>query len=181
MVLCGLIFCYLGLLKSFPYFGEVSKRFAMRYVAQFFSMLFHPLLMPVYAFGLVFVFFPQLVFPIRPRMFGPLLGFIAVSTFVLPVVCIFLLYKAGVISKVGMVERKDRFVPHLITTLIYAATSYFFYAKLSPVPNAFLIIGSMTVCMALVAIMNLFWKVSAHATAMGGFTSFGNCFGDIWC
>jgi membrane-associated phospholipid phosphatase len=128
--------------------------------------------MPVYTFGMVFLFLPELVFPIRKNMFLPLFGLIAVATFVLPLVFIFLLKRSGIISNIELQERKDRFAPHLVSTSLYAATSYFFYTKLAPVPNAFLILGSMTACMATVTMVNFFWKISAHSSAMGGCTVF---------
>jgi membrane-associated phospholipid phosphatase len=55
---------------------------------------------------------------------------------------------------------------------LYAATTYFFYTKLASVPNAYLILGSMTACMAAVSVVNFFWKISAHSSAMGGLTVF---------
>lgn len=128
--------------------------------------------MPIYIFGMVFLFLPELVFPIRANMLLPLFSFIAVATFVLPLLCIFLMKMSGIISNIDLEEREERFAPHLVSTFLYSSTTYFFYTKLASVPNAYLILGSMTACMAAVTVVNFFWKISAHSSAMGGLTVF---------
>jgi hypothetical protein len=143
----------------------------MKFAARFFSVVLHPLSMPVYIFSFIFFFLPELVFPVKPKMYGALLGLIAVATLVLPCITVFLLYKAGVVSKVNIEDRKDRFVPQVLSSLIYASTSWFFYTRLAPVSSLYIIMTSITVCMALVTTINFFWKISAHSTAMGGASS----------
>ena len=135
-------------------------------------MVLHPLIMPIYVFGFVFLFLPEIVSPIKPAMFGGLLGLIAVSTFVFPATSVLLLYKAGVVSKVNIESRRDRFVPQVISSLIYMATCWLFYARLAPVPSLYIIMASITACMVLVTIINFLWKISAHSTAMGGISAF---------
>jgi membrane-associated phospholipid phosphatase len=144
----------------------------MKFTARFFSVVLHPLLMPVYVFSFIFLFLPELLFPIKPNMHMPLLGLIATATFVLPCITIYLLYKAGVVSKVNIEDRKDRFVPQILSSLIYLATSWLFYSKLAPVPSLYIIMTSITACMVLVTTINFFWKISAHSTAMGGLSAF---------
>ncbi len=144
----------------------------MKFFAKFLSTVLHPLLMPVYVFGYMFYFLPEMVTPIRAEMFPMLLGLVAVSTFMLPGITVLLLHKAGVISEVRIEDRKDRFVPHIISSAIYMATCWLFYSKLSPVPILYILMVSITACMTLVTVINFFWKISAHATALGGITAF---------
>jgi hypothetical protein len=124
--------------------------------------------MPILVFGFIFYFLPELVAPIPAAMFGPLLLRIAMSTFIAPCVLVLILYKFGVVSTSNIEHRKDRFIPQIFATVLYAATTWVFYYSLSIVPAMFLLMASMTACMLCVTVINFFWKISAHSTAMGG-------------
>jgi len=144
----------------------------MKVLATFFSIVLHPLLMPIYVFGFAFFFIPQLFSPIKQQKLFPFLGLIAIATFVLPSLFVLLLYRLGLVSKLNIEDRKDRFIPHVLSSTIYVSTTWFFYSKIGLVPNFYIIMGTITLCMILVSIINFFWKISAHSTAMGGISAF---------
>lgn len=140
----------------------------MRYFAKAFSILFHPLLLPTLAFSLIFFFLPEMVTPLLPPMFGAVLSIISISTLLIPCAVVYTLYKMNVVATADITDRKDRFIPQALSTLVYASTTYLLYQRLSLVPCLYIIMCSVTVCMLIVTVINFYWKISAHATGMGG-------------
>jgi membrane-associated phospholipid phosphatase len=140
--------------------------------ARIISTVLHPLLMPTYVFGFIFLFLPELAMPIRPGMFGTLFVLVVITTLILPCVCVFVLYKAKVVSTATIEHRTDRFIPQILTSIIYIGTWWLFYSKLSPVPSMYMVMGSMAACVLCVTVVNFFWKISAHSTSAGGVTAF---------
>lgn len=143
----------------------------MKYLARAVSIFFHPLLLPLLVFSFIFYFLPSLVLPIKPEMFSSLLFLIAITTCLLPCALVFALYKLGIVSTANIEHRRDRFIPQVLSSLVYAGTTWLFYDRLAIVPVLFLLMGSMTACMICVTVINFFWKISAHSTGMGGLCS----------
>jgi len=144
----------------------------MRLLAKTVSTVWHPLLMPTYIFAFVFFVIPELVAPIRSEAFVPLLSLVFISTFLIPVFVVLILVKMEFVSEINIDKRKDRILPHVFSSLIYVAVTWFFYSKLAAVPFMYVLISSISCCMVAVTVINLFWKISAHSTAIGGLFSF---------
>lgn len=85
----------------------------------------------------------------------------------LPVCTIYLLKRAGLIKDFSLSERQDRFVPYLVTFVLYCLLIYWFYSA-----NLFIwFLASLFAPVLLIAIggiINLFWKISAHMMGIGG-------------
>lgn len=144
-------------------------------LAQFLSVLLHPLLMPTLLLGMLFFTSPALM---GVDMFTPstrfiLLGFISMTTFIVPALGIYYLYRAGYVKSLQLDDLSDRKLPYFLTALLYAFATYFFSFQLKPLsemaPEIGIVLGSITVSIALVGIISLRWKISAHGTGMGGF------------
>lgn len=144
----------------------------MKLLAKTISTVLHPLLMPTYIFAFVFFVIPELVAPVRSEAFVPLLSLVLISTCLIPVLVVLILYKMEFVSEVNIDNRKDRFLPQLLSSLIYVAVTWFFYTKLSAVPFMYVLIASMSCCMVAVTFITLIWKISAHSTAVGGLFAF---------
>jgi membrane-associated phospholipid phosphatase len=144
----------------------------MKLLAKTISSVLHPLLMPTYIFAFAFYVIPAMVAPIRSEAFLPLLSLVFISTFLIPVLVVLILVKMEFISEVNIDNRKDRILPHIFSSLIYVAVTWFFHSKLAAVPFMFVLIASISFCMVAVTLINLFWKISAHSTAIGGLFSF---------
>ncbi|AEI51879.1 hypothetical protein [Runella slithyformis] len=138
------------------------------------SALFHPLLMPTLLLGLLFFTAPDVlgVDVLTSTIRITLLGFVSMTTFVLPALGIYYLYRAGYVKSLHLDELADRRLPYFITTLIYIFATYFFSFSLPPLseiaPEIGIILGSITVSIALVALISLYWKISAHSVGIGG-------------
>lgn len=144
----------------------------MKFIANFLSGFLHPLLLPTYIFSLIFFAFPEIISPVNPSLYSTLLLVIAVSTCILPVFIVVLMYKLKLVQKINIEDRTDRFLPQIISCLIYSFVTWLFYSKISQVPTLYLVMASITLCMVIVTTTNFFWKISAHSTGMGGLVSF---------
>ncbi|WP_428664545.1 hypothetical protein [Runella sp.] len=143
-------------------------------IAQAVSALFHPLLMPTLLLGLLFFAAPDVlgVDVLTPTIRITLLGFVSMTTFVVPALGIYYLYRAKYIKSLHLDELADRKLPYFLTTLFYAFATYFFSFSLPPLseiaPEIGIVLGSITVSIAMVGLISLFWKISAHSVGIGG-------------
>lgn len=139
----------------------------MRSATHFISVLFHPLLMPLYAFWLMLNSGGYLSYAVPEKFRQYLYLVIFISTFLLPSLLTWLMVQKGLISNMEMDERKERHLPYLITLSCYIAAAYLLF-KL-PLPRMF----SLTIMGAAIAILfaffiNLRWKISIHMIGIGG-------------
>ena len=138
------------------------------------STVLHPLLMPTYLFGALFLLTPELmgVSMLGFSAQGSLLLLVFLNTFVAPALLIYYFYRMGFIRSLHLDELRDRRIPYLTTLLIYTFSTYLFGWQLQPIsdlaPQIAIILGSITFSIAIVALVSLRWKISAHATGIGG-------------
>lgn len=97
-----------------------------------------------------------------------LLILIFLQTFVLPVFTIYALHRFGFVGDLKMDTLKDRRLPYLITVLIYTFIATFYTLKLKQLPEISLIITGIAFSVAAVAVISLYWKISAHAVGISG-------------
>jgi hypothetical protein len=144
-------------------------------LAQFLSVILHPLLMPTFLLGMLFFTSPSIVGVdmLSPTIRLTLLGFISMTTFVVPALGIYYLYRAGYVKSLHLDNLADRRSPYFLTTFLYGFATYFFSYQLTPLaeiaPVIGVVLGSITVSIALVGLISLRWQISAHATGIGGF------------
>ena len=139
----------------------------MKTIAQILSVIFHPLLVPVFALlqmNFLPFFYPAADTLRHVLIFG--------SMFVLvvpPVIWYIVLYKLKVIESLKATTRKERIWPDLFTILSYILVSIICYMLAVDYGYALLWQGA-TLSLIIVFIVNFFWKISAHATGMGAWT-----------
>ncbi|HPG32887.1 MAG: hypothetical protein H6541_09100 [Lentimicrobiaceae bacterium] len=136
-------------------------------IAQFFSWVLHPMMMPTYAMLLLFNQNAYFVLILPQKLKLMLAGLIFANTFILPLIFIWMMRKRGIISSLQMPLRSERTFPFAITALFYIAT--FIMMRNLGLPNLYelFIIGG-TVLIIIALIVNLFWKISIHMLGMGG-------------
>jgi hypothetical protein len=143
-------------------------------IATFLSVVFHPLIITTYLFGLLFLITPDLVGvgALELPALGSLLLLIFLNTFIAPSVIIYYFYRFGLLSSLHVDNLKERRLPYLVSIIIYAFASYLFGWRLQPIgelaPQISIILAGVTVSLLFVAAISLFWKISAHATGVGG-------------
>lgn len=135
--------------------------------AKLISYIFHPLLMPTYAFIMLFsqrAYF-AMILPIPARWRLILIVFII--TFVLPVMLVLLLKSLKRIQSLQMNDRKDRNIPYIVTAwfcfILYLVLNN---TQLSPIFKYFSLGATLIIVFAF--LVNLKWKISIHMLAVGG-------------
>ena len=137
--------------------------------AQILSVICHPLLMLTYMLGLLLVVNPYL-FGINNASEGKLLMLrVFITSFVLPAFAIFLMYRLKLISSLTMNDKQQRIGPFIATGVFYLWV-FISVFKDSNMPTAFLIAAlGTTIGLFACFLINLFFKISLHATGAGGF------------
>ena len=138
-------------------------------IAKIISVIFHPLLMPTYAYLLLLNVNAWFALVIPPQARWLILGMAFVATFCIPLLITFFLYRRKMIRSFEMVTREERALPYLMTALSF----YFGYYLLnrldiSPVYPYFMIGATFLIVMTLA--INFFWKISSHMVGVGAVT-----------
>lgn len=136
-------------------------------LARIISYLFHPLLMPTYAFLILFSQSGYFVIILPGNLRWALLAIVIGNTFILPVIMIWFMLKRGLISSLQIPDRSERTFPYIIAAITYFATYYMIRNLGIPsIYHIFLLGGTILIVMA--SLINLFWKISMHMLGIGG-------------
>ncbi|MHB1921437.1 MAG: hypothetical protein ACYCOO_04300 [Chitinophagaceae bacterium] len=159
--------------------NELRFSFWLRGIAQVFSYLFHPVLMPLYLTLLLIHFHPLRFADFSSFAFHLLLFSIAVNTIIFPVVTTLLCRKLGFIDSIFLRSAKDRIIPYIATMIYY----FWLYEALkgSKIPLGFPAFQQIEVPHLLLTFLlgnfiavifgffcNIFFKISMHTLAAGG-------------
>jgi hypothetical protein len=135
------------------------------------SLLFHPLFIPTISALVLFRFAPELL-PVTEDGKRGILGFLFISTFLLPAGAIALFWASGLIRNLSMDERKDRHLPHLAAFLSYLGVAYLLDSFLPMLRLPFCLMLGSAISVGFTGIITLFWKISSHMVGMGGLLGF---------
>ncbi len=133
--------------------------------ARFLSAICSPLLMGTYGIALAIWLSYLCYSPDKAK--AVVIAATFVATCIIPVIAIFLLSKTGVVKDPTLNERSDRTVPYIITGLCYIGTAVYYRFVNAPVWLSMFAVGG-AVSLVLLTVINRFWKISGHATGMGG-------------
>ena len=114
----------------------------------------------------------MLVYVIRDEFKLHFVLSIFVLTFIVPGFIALVLTKLGFSSSLKMEKLEDRHYPFLFTILIYGVNSFLFYRMFQSDLFFAIILGFITLNMLLVGLISLKWKISAHASGVGGLLAF---------
>jgi len=139
-----------------------------RFIAYFFSVVFHPLLILTYMLVLLLL--------INPYLFGASISegkdvfvlIIFFSTFLIPAFAVFMMKALGLVSSIELKDKQERIGPYILTGVFYL---WVFRNLLDnpDIPLAFKVFAlGATIGLFLAFFVNLFSKVSMHAVGMGG-------------
>lgn len=141
----------------------------MRLIAQVISVVFHPLLILTYMLVLLLL--------VNPYLFGvphigeqkPLVLMMFVSTFAIPMLAVVMMKALGLIDSLEMHDKSERIGPYIATGIFYMWMAFYCYrSPVIPTAYAIAMIGT-TIALFTAFIINIFNKISIHATGMGGF------------
>ncbi|MBP5259041.1 MAG: hypothetical protein J6Z12_00175 [Paludibacteraceae bacterium] len=135
-----------------------------RILANMFSYLFQPLLVPVYGFFLL-AFDPHFV-PYVPLLKVRFLLLAMLILVVIPVAWYWLLRRLEIITTPQAERRNERFWAYLVTMVAYVVAWLLARHMRIETDYAFLFLSG-AVALLILTIVNFFWKMSAHALGMG--------------
>jgi len=141
----------------------------MKQLANIISYLFHPLLMATYGCLLVFFGLTNTIYfvftPFRLKLVITIIVF--GFTFLLPVLNLLILYKLKYISSLKIEKQEQRTFPLLMTAMCYLGL-YYLLLDFNIWPAIKLFILGAGLCILAAAIINIWWKISAHMIGVGG-------------
>lgn len=143
-----------------------SKVTALERGANILSILFNPLLVPLFAFILLFVFTYLNIMPIEYVAF--VLSIVITFSILVPLLFI-LIYKwmnKWTLNEIS--ERKRRFVPYLLTMMSYITCLITMYKMHFPYYFSGIIVAAL-LCMFICTLLNFRWRVSIHLAGCGMF------------
>lgn len=147
-------------------------------IAGVISIITSPLVMPTYGMA-ISLWGTYLIFaPAATRWQVLLLTFAA--TTMLPVIVIFILTKVGVIKHPALNDRNDRPYVYAAAAMAYLGVSFYLSKIHSPQwLSMFMLAAAITAVVTM--IINFRWKISGHATSIGGLTAltFFLCFRNL--
>lgn len=137
----------------------------MKRFSQILSALFSPIIVPTYAVMLALWCSRLMFLPLNVRWNVTLLVFCI--TAVVPLAAILGLHMLGVVSDAGLNKRTERTLPYVITGLAYVACTIYLLRANAP-GWLWLFMAGATLATVISAVVNRWWKISAHMAAMGG-------------
>lgn len=137
----------------------------MNKLANFFSIITHPILLPTW---LLLIITEIGLFKTSSINASICIIIVSAITFVIPTIIILFLKKFKVIKTLTMERRDDRVIPILImATSLYITSRFFNGIYVLGIYNFYLICS--TLLYMIVFWVNLFWKISLHSIGWGGF------------
>ena len=138
-------------------------------LAKIISIVFHPLLMPVYGMAIIFsapTLFGYLPFNVKKLLILILL----VNNVLLPLSLMPFFIHRNIISSWTITERKERNFPLIITTILYCITSFLIFRFNIPVFLKTYIFAASFISL-IVTVINFWWKISLHSVGAGALIS----------
>ncbi|HEX6224580.1 MAG TPA: hypothetical protein VFZ52_09230 [Chryseolinea sp.] len=142
----------------------------MTLLARIISIVFHPLLLATYLFGLLAFVLPIALDPLKEEGYLNFIFLIFCVTFLFPALNVGIFKTFGSIRTLAMKDRQERILPFAFIAILYIVVTYLFYTRTRIDFNdnllKFLVIIDGLVLVA--AIVTFFYKVSVHSMGMCG-------------
>lgn len=136
-------------------------------IAKTMSVIFYPLFIPTYGIVLFCYAYAHAV-PVPAIWTIIAITGTLVLTCVLPITAIWLLMRSGHVKDLNIDDPRERTMPYIYSALGFAFWAYLMTSILhAPLSIACVSIGA-TIAIVLVALINRWWKISAHLTGIGG-------------
>jgi hypothetical protein len=145
---------------------------AIRFLAHFFSVVFHPLFLSTYVAAFLIYMHPYAFAGVGDRLKFFKLVMVFFNTAFVPMFAVFLMWRLGLIQSVLLRTTKERLIPYMAAMVCYFWAAY---VTRKNVDNPQLFVDFMEGSFAAVVIAwfcNIYFKVSMHTTAAGGVLTF---------
>ena len=142
----------------------------MTLLARIISIVFHPLLLATYLFGLLAFVLPIALDPLKEEGYLNFIFLIFCVTFLFPALNVGIFKTFGSIKTLAMKDRQERILPFAFIAILYIVVTYLFYTRTRIDINdnllKFLVVIDALVLVA--AVVTFFYKVSVHSMGMCG-------------
>ena len=139
----------------------------MNKLAQFISIILHPILLPTWMF---IIFIVSGIWEVSFINTEICLALVFGTTFILPALSLILLKRLKVIESYTMNKREERFIPIFFVIVFLYVTSRFFNGIQALAIYNFYLICNLILCVIVFGI-NFWWKISMHQIGWGAFTA----------
>ncbi len=147
-----------------------NKRDLSKTLAITISVIFHPLFVPVY--GLVIIFSASSLYGYLPYDVKKLIVLIIlINNVLLPVSLLPFFRYRNIISSWIVETRRERIIPLITSTILYATTSIIIFRLPVPFLLKSFIFASFFIALS-VTVINFWWKISIHSVGAGALTGF---------
>lgn len=137
----------------------------MKRIAQIISFIFSPLIVPTY--GVAMALWLSSLSLLPAGVLWRTVGYTAAMTCLFPALIIFLMWKLGYLTDPGLNKRTERTLPYIVVLFGYVGCAIIYSRMHAPGwLTGFMAGGAVAVVVSIV--VNRWWKISAHMTAMGG-------------
>ncbi len=143
----------------------------MKFIANFFSLVFQPLFLPVYAY-LLYAFLQDntnylLRSPNGATFYNTFLVVIIIVCTIIPLISLFVMKKSAIVSSMHLPNREERIPVMLLVFMYYLFTYYLFWKANGEAVNVFgafmsFLSGGLIISV-LSILITLKWKISLHA------------------
>ncbi|MFO7998134.1 MAG: hypothetical protein R6U86_04050 [Bacteroidales bacterium] len=140
-------------------------------LAHFFSVVFHPLVMPSLGILLLFQLDTNISFAVPPQAKRFILLMVFINTALAPALAIVFLKRTGLIGDLLLNERNERLFPLLLSSLLFFLTYYLMRQISLPALIYYYMMGA-TLMVLLCLVITFLWKISIHMMSLGGFSGF---------
>lgn len=139
----------------------------MKYFARICSTVFHPLI--VGTLGIFLSLYYSYMSMLGLEYILKVTSVILILTIAIPSLGVLLLYKTKRITSVGLVNREERTLPYILFFVFYlAATVFLWWSNLRGMQFGFFVGGLIAIMVDV--LVNRWWKISVHMTAIGAIT-----------
>lgn len=142
----------------------------MTILARIISVIFHPLLLATYLFGLLSMVLPAALDPLKEDGHLNFIFLIFCVTFLFPALNVGIFKTFGSVKTLAMKDRHERIIPFSFITILYIVVTYLFYTRTRIGFNdnllKFLIIIDALVLVG--TLVTYFYKVSVHSMGICG-------------
>ena len=142
----------------------------MTLLARIFSVIFHPLLLATYLFGLLAFTLPIALDPLKEEGYLNFIFLIFCVTFLFPALNVGIFKSFGSIRTLAMRDRQERILPFSFIAILYVVVTYLIYTRTRIDLNdnllKFLVIIDALVVVA--AVVTFFYKISVHSLGICG-------------
>ncbi|MBL4653104.1 MAG: hypothetical protein JKY53_09635 [Flavobacteriales bacterium] len=138
-----------------------------KFLANFISVVFHPLFIPLYCVWIIFSSPIYIVYQIPPDAQYVTYIIVGIFTLLMPAGSALVLWKMDGITDIKMKNQEERKLPFIMSAIFYG-TAYFSLAQVGfpkIVTNALL---GATISLVLLFLLNYKQKTSAHMVGIGG-------------